>query len=114
MKHRYNLDLHGYTVHDAWKKFTQHLDDCYYKCMKKTIIVTGHGQISNEIQTWTYNHPRGEYAQRLDPNTGAYIIKIVKNKDRQTRIRATFEKTGVELNPLIVEHLEKLQRKYNK
>ena len=111
---RYNLDLHGYTVHEAWKKFNHHLDDCYFKCMKKTIVITGHGQISTEIQTWTHNHPRAEYAQRLDPNTGAYIIKLVKNKDRQARIQATFEKTGAQVNPLIAEHLKKLQKKYNK
>ena len=33
---------------------------------EKTIVITGHGQISTEIQTWTHN-PRAEYAQRLDP-----------------------------------------------
>lgn len=111
---RHDLDLHGYTVHEAWKRFNQHLDDCYFSCRKKTVVVTGHGQIGNEIETWAHNHPRAEYAQRLDPNMGAYIIKVVKNRDRQTRIQATFKSTRTSPSPEMLKHLAKLQAKYNK
>ena len=55
---RHDLDLHGYTVHEAWKKFNQHLDDCYFACRKKTVVVTGHGQIGNELVAWVHNHAR--------------------------------------------------------
>lgn len=77
---RYALDLHGYTVHDAWKRFNEHVTNCYLDKRKTTVVVTGHGKIGNEIVTWAENHPRAVHCQRLDPNTGAYTIKITKNK----------------------------------
>ena len=46
------LDLHGYKVHDAWKEFTRHISDCYYKDIKETEIITGHGKIAEEIIAW--------------------------------------------------------------
>ena len=109
---RHDLDLHGYTVHEAWKRFNKHLDDCYYACRKKTIVVTGHGQIGNELVAWVHNHARAEYAQRLDPNKGAYIIKIKKNKQRETDMRDV----TILYTPSLADtkHLKKLQEKYQK
>ena len=109
---RHDLDLHGYTVHEAWKRFNRHLDDCYYACRKKTIVVTGHGQISNELVAWVHNHARAEYAQRLDPNQGAYIIKIKKNKNKEQiyqDVDILYTST-----PIDTKYLKKLQEKYQK
>ena len=108
---RHDLDLHGYTVHEAWKRFNEHLDNCYYACRKKTIVVTGHGQIGNELVAWVHNHARAEYAQRLDPNKGAYIIKIKKNKNKEP-----LHNIDILYTPSIVDtkHLDKLVEKYKK
>ena len=108
---RHDLDLHGYTVHEAWKRFNQHLDDCYYACRKKTIVVTGYGQIGNELVAWVHNHAKAEYAQRLDPNKGAYIIKIKKNKNKES-----LHNIDILYTPSIVDtkQLNKLVEKYKK
>ena len=28
------LDLHGYTIHNAWKEFTRHVNECFYNAIK--------------------------------------------------------------------------------
>ena len=30
-----SLDLHGYTIHNAWKVFNEHVEQCYYKGQKE-------------------------------------------------------------------------------
>lgn len=96
------LDLHGYTVHNAWHAFTEHLSDCYYKGVKETVIVTGHGQIGNEIIAWVHNNPHARYCERMDPNTGAYNVKLHKKKSTDV----VTKKQQVDLS--------KLLDKYNK
>jgi DNA-nicking Smr family endonuclease len=39
------IDLHGMTVHTAWKKYRSITQDCYYKQVKKITVITGHGQM---------------------------------------------------------------------
>lgn len=80
-----SLDLHGYTVHEAWRKFNDHVSDCYYAGHKKTIIITGHGQIGNELIAWVHNSQYATECSRLDPNTGAYTVKIKNSKHRKPR-----------------------------
>ena len=48
------LDLHGYKVHDAWKEFSQYIQQCYLDEIKTTTIITGHGKIAEEIIAWVY------------------------------------------------------------
>ena len=75
-----SLDLHGYTVHSAWHKFNTHVQDCYLKGHKYTVVITGHGKIGNEIIAWVHNNQYTASCSRLDPNTGAYKIILTKNK----------------------------------
>jgi len=82
-----SLDLHGYTVHNAWHKFNEHVRDCYQSGKKKTIVITGHGQIGNELIAWVHNNQYTEHCERLDPNTGAYRIKIRKNKAQSIKVQ---------------------------
>ena len=82
-----SLDLHGYTVHNAWNIFNTHLSNCFYNGIKSTIIVTGHGQISNEIIALTHNSEYATGCSRLDPNTGAYTVQIKKSKHTKKKDR---------------------------
>lgn len=96
-----SLDLHGYTVHNAWYKFNEHVRDCYQSGKKKTVIITGHGQIGNELIAWVHNNQYTEHCERMDPNTGAYRVKIRKNK---------IKISAPEAKPL---NLQGLVQKYN-
>ena len=96
-----SLDLHGYTIHNAWKVFNEHVEQCYYKGQKKTVVITGHGQIGNELIAWVHNNQFTEHCERLDPNKGAYTVKIKKKKTIK-------EKTNTPLD------LTALYKKFNK
>lgn len=92
------LDLHGYTVHAAWKAFTEHVSDCYYANKKSTIVVTGHGQIGSEIIAWVHANKHTKSCSRMDPNTGAYKImlhqfsKVKKNKAEPVNLIELYKK----------------------
>lgn len=82
---RRSLDLHGYTVHAAWREFNRYVTDAYFAGAKSVVVITGHGQIGSEIVAWSHNHERVRACERMNPNTGAYRIHIVKQpKPRQT------------------------------
>ena len=47
------LDLHGYTVNDAWVKFREFIDQHYKNGSQSVVIITGKsGQISHEFREW--------------------------------------------------------------
>ena len=69
------IDLHGYTVHDAWKEFTKHIAECYFDNIKTTMVITGHGKMSEEILGWVYANQYCKTARR-GRNTGAFIVDI--------------------------------------
>lgn len=47
------LDLHGMTVHDAWKKCRDHIEQAKLNKQKKITVITGRsGQISEEFGKW--------------------------------------------------------------
>lgn len=75
---RQSIDLHGYTVHAAWKKFNSFVTDAYFHGHKSIVVITGHGQIGSEIIAWCHHHERVKSCERMNPNTGAYRITIVK------------------------------------
>jgi DNA-nicking Smr family endonuclease len=72
------LDLHGYTVHNAWIIFKDHITNCYLDGHKTTVVVTGYGKMANEIETWCSYQDHIISCERLDPNQGAFRIKIKK------------------------------------
>ena len=101
------LDLHGYTVYDAYKKFVEHISDCYYNEIKETVIVTGYGQIGDEITAWTHHNAYIKHIARLDPNKGAYRVRI-KQKTTNTSKASNSQKTAEKLD------FSKLVKKYQK
>lgn len=74
------LDLHGYTVHDAWKKFNTFISHANSSGCKKVTVITGHGTISFEIMKWCENIPYIRTVNKALPNTGAYTITFFKKR----------------------------------
>jgi DNA-nicking Smr family endonuclease len=73
------LDLHGLTVHNAWKKVDIFLNTCYYNKYKSCEIICGQGLIKQEIEIWLHSNAKvREY--RLSRTQGSYIIKFIKRK----------------------------------
>ena len=91
------IDLHGYTVHDAWKEFTKHVAECYFDNIKSTMVITGHGKIAEEIIAWVYANQYCKTAKR-GRNTGAFIVDIRKNKSNK---KSKVEVPTVDLSPLL-------------
>ena len=70
------LDLHGKTVHAAWREYRKVTEDCYYRNIKKIVVVTGHGKMSTEFHGWVSADPYAIECERLDPNKGAWRVRI--------------------------------------
>jgi len=96
------LDLHGYYIHDGWKVFKNHLTECYLSGCKSTVVVTGYGSMSREIESWCANHEHVASCERLDPNQGAFRIRLKKKSKTQNLQPATG-----------LLDLHALQKKYN-
>ena len=78
------LDLHGYTVNDAFKKFNETVDHFYHAQYKKLTAITGHGEISKEIQTWAENNQYIRSIERqASGSVGVKIPHLRAGKDRR-------------------------------
>ena len=73
------LDLHGYKVHDAWKKFNKFVESNYRDYAKQISVITGHGKISTEIGAWVNANPYAVNIMQDAPNTGSFTIQLKKN-----------------------------------
>ena len=47
------LDLHGKTIHEAWRTFKEHTEICRLNGIPKFVVVTGYGKIYEELPRWT-------------------------------------------------------------
>ena len=73
------LDLHGYHVHEAWKKVAQFIEQCYYDNYTYCEVICGQGRIKDEIEQWLYlNNYVREY--RLSRTQGSYKVKLIKKR----------------------------------
>jgi DNA-nicking Smr family endonuclease len=77
-----SLDLHGFHIHEAWKKVDRFISECYYDNYKSCEIICGQGRIRNEIETWLHlNTFVREY--RFNTRTqGSYNIKLKKRNTK--------------------------------
>ncbi len=74
------LDLHGFTVHDAWKKFNGWIQDTQSNhSIKSVTVVTGQGEIYKELPRWCDNM---SFIREVQPHfgNGAYQISFYKNR----------------------------------
>ena len=94
------IDLHGNTVHEAWKIFSDHVSDCYSNNIKSTTVITGDGKIAKEIIAWVHANQHCKTAKR-GRNTGSFIVDIKTNKTTKIIKSATKSSTEVDLTPLL-------------
>ncbi|MDB4378606.1 Smr/MutS family protein [bacterium] len=94
------IDLHGYTIHVAWKEFTSHVTNCYHQRIKTTMVITGQGDIAKELPSWASNNPYVRSCDLSQRNPGIYTIKISKAPAKQQTYNQT---TKVDLSPLLAK-----------
>lgn len=95
MQRDMGLDLHGKTVHTAWKEYRNVTHNCYLKKLKKITIITGHGIMSTEFPNWVSADPYAISCERQNPNTGAWVVHIKKNTTSQPEDRSHIDLTGL-------------------
>lgn len=74
------LDLHGYTIQDAWKRFTTWIQDIQQEQdIKSVTVVTGQGRIYKELPRWCDNM---NFIRDIQPHfgNGAYHISFYKKR----------------------------------
>lgn len=92
------LDLHGYSVHVAWKMFNQYMSGCYYNGIKKTIVITGYGSIQQELPQWCSVNEYVKDCIQHNPNLGSFTVYLKKSKPRLSIVKNN--KNIVDLSPL--------------
>jgi len=71
------LDLHGHSIHAAWRIFNTRITDAYYNKQRTVVVVTGQGAIMHEFQSWCAQHPH-VIAWTNANNPGSYKISLKK------------------------------------
>lgn len=70
------LDLHGYTIHDAWKEYRKTTQEQYWKERKYIIVITGIGQMNTQFHHWVTNDLYATKYEKM--NDGAWKVYIKK------------------------------------
>lgn len=72
------LDLHHYTIQQAYETSNAHIEQAFYLGIRKVQHITGKsGQISQEFETWALRHPRVRKIKKQNDG-GAWLIWLVK------------------------------------
>jgi len=103
------LDLHGYTVHDAWARFKEHTDICRINSIRKFVVVTGYGKIYEELPKWAESISHISQVKTMLPNKGCYqiILKKVKKDYKVEIISKNSIKSRLNLAPLLKKYSKK-------
>jgi DNA-nicking Smr family endonuclease len=72
------IDLHGYHIHEGWRKFKTAIDRAYYDNHRKVTVITGQGAMMREFPTWAHNHPLVREYKQEKYNPGSFLIKLKK------------------------------------
>ena len=75
------LDLHGYTVHNAWERFNAFIVDAYYNGHREVTVITGQGAISKELPEWARIHKYIHIWSIKPGNPGCFRINLRKKVD---------------------------------
>ena len=92
------LDLHDYSLEDAYQKCQEFIGEAYMNRIKKIEIITGKsGPICKEFPFWAESNHQVQY---IEPSWhgGSFIIKI--QKKFQFFIFTTTDKLAIDLQAL--------------
>lgn len=68
------LDLHGYTLHDAWKVFDNFIEEeAQNRDRKYSIVITGNGIIKEELPRWCDKYSFVREVSQLERGAGFCI-----------------------------------------
>ena len=76
------IDLHGYTIHDAWLAFNVAIDNAYFEGKRSVVVVTGQGAMMREFETWANNHSKVREVTQHNHNPGSFSVKLKKIQKR--------------------------------
>ena len=96
------LDLHGYTLHTAWKMFNQHISGCYYNRLNYTIVITGYGTIQEELPQWAKLNKHVMDCLQQNPNAGSFKVYLHKYKPRLSVAKK--QQNVVDISPLLKKY----------
>ena len=76
------LDLHGYTLNEAFSELEKFFEEKYYEGIRNIKIITGaSGQIRQDFPYWMENPKlKRYYSSYSQINSGSFLIKIKKQK----------------------------------
>ena len=73
------IDLHGYHIHEGWRKFNRAIDEAYYNNHRRVTVITGQGTMMREFPTWAHNHSKvREVKQPNKHNPGSFTVILTK------------------------------------
>lgn len=73
------IDLHGYHIHEGWRKFNRSINEAYINNYRRVTVITGQGAMMREITTWAHNHSRiREIKQSNKFNPGSFTVYLKK------------------------------------
>ena len=70
------IDLHGFILHAAWKKFNAFVLDSYISKRKEVRVITGQGAMMKEFPHWASANRYIKSYEQSKFNPGAWILKI--------------------------------------
>jgi DNA-nicking Smr family endonuclease len=70
------LDLHGYAIHNGWKKFIKTSQTLFESNQREFRVVTGKGKMRKEFPVWCKNCQYVESTRNENGNCGAWIVTI--------------------------------------
>ena len=72
------LDLHGFTLEEAYNEFTDFIYEAYTQNITKVEVITGKsGQIRKEFQYWSETSHQIRYIEE-SWHGGSFVVKIEK------------------------------------
>ena len=72
------IDLHGYHIHEGWRKFKRAIDEAYFANHRRVTVITGQGVMMQELPTWADNHPRIREIKQQIHNPGSFTVILTK------------------------------------
>ena len=70
------IDLHGKTIHDAWKRFISFAYEKSLDKEKHIRVITGHGAIQKEFPRWCDACPHARSWETEPHNQGSWKVRL--------------------------------------